>query len=296
MPVLFIVFNRPDLTERVWARIKRFQPRTLFIAGDGPRPDKPEDRSLCADVRAVCEDIDWECDVSFLWREENVGVEQGVKEAIDWCFNFVDKLVILEDDCLPSESFFLFCHDMLNRFEGVEEVMLISGFNAAGKWKNEHLDYFFAHTGGIWGWATWKSAWSHYKHDMPGLEEQVASKFFRRTLGKHLGRVRERQFLDVKEGRVSTWDYQWAHSRHLAGGIAVVPSVSLIQNIGFSESATHTKKDPNHGQISAQDLSFPLRSNPNHSPDSQYDRIFFPSRRRKLWRKISANVTRLSKR
>lgn len=286
LPILFVVFNRPEETRRVWERIKRFQPRTLFVAGDGPRANSLEDQLLCAEVRALCEDVDWECDVKFLWREENIGVEWGVKEAIDWCFQYVDRLAILEDDCLPSSSFFMFCDDMLTRFETDENVMLVSGFNAAGSWKHKQFDYFFAHTGGIWGWATWRRAWDHYSHDMPGLEMQIASRFFRKTLGRHLGKVREQQFMDTKEGRVSTWGYRWAHARHVAGGVAVVPTVSLIENIGFSETATHTKKDPNYGRISAQELTFPLRPSPRNLPDMRYDRIFFPSRTRRLTRKL----------
>lgn len=292
LPVLFVVFNRPEETRRVWERIKRFQPKTLFVAGDGPRSNNPRDRLLCAEVRALCEDVDWECDAKFSWREKNVGAEWGVKEAIDWSFQHVDRLAILEDDCLPSDSFFMFCDDMLTRFETAENVMLVSGFNAAGRWKHEQLDYFFAHTGGIWGWATWKRAWSHYRHDMPGLEEQLASGFFRKTLGSHLGKVRERQFMDAIEGRVSTWAYRWAHSRHVGGGIAVVPTVSLIENIGFSESATHTQKDPNYGRVSAQEITFPLRPSPEKLIEKGYDRIFFPSRARMLWRKLYFSATR----
>ena len=36
-PVLFLIFNRPDTTERVFEEIRKAQPPRLYIAADGPR-------------------------------------------------------------------------------------------------------------------------------------------------------------------------------------------------------------------------------------------------------------------
>ena len=39
-PVALLMFNRPDLTERVFEEIARARPRTLLVIADGPRRDK----------------------------------------------------------------------------------------------------------------------------------------------------------------------------------------------------------------------------------------------------------------
>ncbi len=39
-PILFLVFNRPDLTSRTFASIRSLAPERLFIAADGPRQDR----------------------------------------------------------------------------------------------------------------------------------------------------------------------------------------------------------------------------------------------------------------
>lgn len=106
-PVLFIVFNRVQTTQQVFDRIKQVQPKYLFVAADGPRPDKPDDIQKCADTRKIIEQIDWDCELKTLFREENRGCGYGPAEAITWFFEHVEYGIILEDDCLPSLSFFL---------------------------------------------------------------------------------------------------------------------------------------------------------------------------------------------
>src|SRR5688500_9438765 len=109
-PVLLLIFNRPDLTSRVVERLRQVSPRRLFIAADGPRPDRDGDMELCEAARALVDDaIDWPCEVYRLYRRANLGCKAAVTEAIDWFFETVDEGIILEDDCLPDITFFPFC-------------------------------------------------------------------------------------------------------------------------------------------------------------------------------------------
>ena len=50
-PVLLLVFNRPDLAERVLNKIKEVRPAKLFIAADGPRVEKTGEEK----EKGVCE-------------------------------------------------------------------------------------------------------------------------------------------------------------------------------------------------------------------------------------------------
>jgi len=40
---------------------------------------------------------------------------------------------------------------------------------------------------------------------------------------------------------IDTWDYQWTFTMWFNGGLAVLPNVNMVSNIGFCEDATHTK-------------------------------------------------------
>jgi len=150
-PVLFLIFNRPDTTQKVFDAIREAKPAKLFVAADGARANKPDDELKCSASRKIIEMIDWECDLQLLYRDENYGCRIAISSAIDWFFENVDEGIILEDDCLPSKSFFWFCQELLEKFRDDERVMQING--------NYYLDgliefkesYYFSALNACWG-------------------------------------------------------------------------------------------------------------------------------------------------
>lgn len=272
--VLFLVFNRPDTTARVFEEIRKAKPRSLYVASDGARDNRAEESILVDEVRRIATEVDWPCDVKTLFREKNLGCKDAVGEAITWFFQHEEQGIILEDDCLPSQSFFPFCQQMLEMYRGDERVFLISGYNRQQRWKPNEGDYFFSNFGGIWGWASWRRAWEYYDSEMSQLDELVKTNFFTKLLGKKLGPLRESELVSAKKridaGEISTWDYPWAYSRHLQGGLACVPSVSMISNIGFGPGATHTKTHRSD-MVQALNFQLPAKANPHMVADAKYD-------------------------
>jgi hypothetical protein len=122
-PVVFLVFNRPDLTERVFSRIAEAKPKTLLLIADGPRNAK--EAVLCDQVRKIVNRIDWECKVLRNFSDVNLGCKHRVASGLDWVFSQVDEAIILEDDCLPSHSFFYFSQTLLERFRDDDRVFMI---------------------------------------------------------------------------------------------------------------------------------------------------------------------------
>lgn len=107
-PVLLVIFNRPDTTEKVFAAIRSAKPKKLYISADGPRAGNKDDIINCAATREIVKIVDWDCDVQYRFLEHNLGCGPGPSTAISWAFEREDRLIILEDDCVPSKSFFDF--------------------------------------------------------------------------------------------------------------------------------------------------------------------------------------------
>lgn len=248
-PILFLIFNRPDVTVRVFAEIRVAQPKQLFIAADGPRVGKEGEAELCDETRKlVMEQIDWECDVKTLFREDNLGCRRAVSGAISWFFDNVEEGIVLEDDCLPDPSFFSYCSELLERYRNDERVMMISGDNFQRGQKRGVASYYFSKIPHIWGWASWKRAWQHYTVDMGDYEEfksqgQIADVF--NTVGEQQFWLTN--FSMVAEQNMDTWDFQWVYAIMRNSGLCIAPNVNLVSNIGFGDSATRTTngKDPN---------------------------------------------------
>ena len=132
-PVLFLIFNRPDTTEKVFKQIKIAKPKKLYVVADGPRKNNAEDEKNCILTRKLINNIDWDCDLKKLYRDENLGCKNSVSSAITWFFENEEMGIILEDDCYPDESFFEFCQILLKRYESENQVMMIAGTNYLDK-------------------------------------------------------------------------------------------------------------------------------------------------------------------
>lgn len=240
-PILFIVFNRPDVTLRVFKEIKKQKPKHLFVAADGPRPGIEDDIDKCIKVREiVLKEIDWECEVKTLFRNENLGCGKAVSEAIDWFFQNVEKGIILEDDCLPNKSFFYFCENLLDHYKENDEIFAISGVNFQDKTIGK-ASYFFSKYLYVWGWATWRRAWENYDFYLSGLEnfkkeEKIKGIDKRENFRKYWYSI----FKRVSNREIDTWDYQLVFSSWNSNGLTIVPNKNLVSNIGFGKEATHT--------------------------------------------------------
>ncbi len=234
-PILFLIFNRPDATQVVFNQIKKIKPKKFFIAADGPRNGVVNDKIQCALTRKIVDQIDWDCDLKLLFREENLGCGIGVSSAISWFFEHVDRGIILEDDCVPDLSFFDYCSHFLDTYENDERVMMISGTNYLfNRVKNKH-NYFFSQYYSIWGWATWKRSWDLYDFNLEDWEKNrdTRIKFLKKKYKKReLVNFWIHNFDEVTKNNLDTWDYQWCYNCIFNNGLSLVPINNLVSNIG----------------------------------------------------------------
>jgi hypothetical protein len=243
-PVLLIAFRRPELVLQVLDALREVAPSRLYVAVDGPRHQHREDAHLVQRVWDVVEAaVDWPCDVAQRARTVNLGCRYGVIDAIDWFFSMEEEGIILEDDIVPTPEFFDYCSLLLDRYRDDERVMGISGDNCGEVKLSGPWSYGFVRHPDIWGWATWRRAWMHYDRDMEMWKSTrstplVDSVFTEVAEKRHFTQLFDRISDD---GVPDTWDYQWAATTYLRGGLTTIPARSLVQNIGFGQDATHTK-------------------------------------------------------
>lgn len=241
--VLFLVFNRPVTTEQVFKAIRQARPPRLYVAADGPREGRDGEAELVARVREIATDVDWACEVKTLFREKNLGCKYAVSGAITWFFEQEEQGIILEDDCLPSQSFFWFCEELLNFYSKDSRVGQISGFNFANQWQKNNADYFFATGGSIWGWATWRRVAENFNsfYKEPSKPLLLAISGF--TDDPIVSRRFYEKMIEVHSGRLDTWDYNWSAMLQANSQMSIVPKKNMVINIGFGQDATHTISD-----------------------------------------------------
>ncbi|MCX6295889.1 MAG: nucleotide-diphospho-sugar transferase, partial [Bacteroidetes bacterium] len=241
-PVLFLIFNRPDVTELVFDAIKKVKPKKLFIAADGPRAHKDGEKEKCEETRKLVLDrIDWDCEVKTLFREKNLGCKYAVSGAISWFFENVEEGIILEDDCVPDSSFFYYCGELLKKYKDEPSVMHIGGNYYNSNRANKSDSYYFSSYIEIWGWATWRRAWKLYDPEMSIFPKLKQTPYLQNIFKTE----QEKEFWtscfnSSFESKIDTWDYQWVFCIYSNSGIAINPFTNLVANFGFRDDATHT--------------------------------------------------------
>jgi hypothetical protein len=273
-PILFLIFNRTETSRRVFERIRQVRPEKLYIAGDGPRANVPQDDKACEDTRQTIVDmIDWPCDLKTLFREKNLGCKKAVSSAISWFFEQESEGVILEDDCLPDPSFFPFCAELLEKYRHEPQIQMISGNNFLPE-KHGHTpakSYFFSRCVLIWGWATWRRAWQHYDPEMETWPELKASKNPANLPSRRLSRYWEKQFEISHRGQGTTWDVQWVFACWKQAGCCILPQQNMVENIG--EVGVHMKPYDPCINLPANAVHFPLLHPDTHETSPRIDRI-----------------------
>lgn len=262
--VLFLIFNRPDTTRRVFEAIRAARPARLYVAADGPRVGRPDDVRLCEEARKVAVEVDWPCQVKTLFRETNLGCKRGPSGGIDWLFENEEDGIILEDDVLPLESFFPFCEELLERYRHRSEIAMISGCNFVERYIQPTKSYMFIRYGHTWGWATWRRSWKDYDGEMQEwpLWKQTGALRLLSENGRRFEAYWRSVFDGVFSGEIdNAWDYAWQFACWRNSRLSIQPSVNLTENIGFRVDGTHTTSaPPDHVRESRPtEMTFPLR-------------------------------------
>jgi hypothetical protein len=259
-PVAVFVFNRPDLTKRLFDVLREVKPSVLFISADGPRADRPDDARLCAETLEVVKSVDWDCDVHWNVRDQNLGCGPAMSQGISWVFEHVDRAILLEDDCFPDLTFFRFCDELLERYKDDTRITQISGFNlAAPREIFGGASYSYASYPFVWGWATWRRAWANYDFRMSSWPEFRDAGMLD---GLHAGRahraIMRREWDWVHAGN-GTWDHQWQYTSISQHGLSIYPSTNLVSNLGFRADATQTTVEGGaFAEVPTQPAEFPL--------------------------------------
>lgn len=276
-PVALFLFNRPDPTARVFARVAEMRPRRLFLIADGPRNVAERDR--CDAARQVVSRIDWDCEVRRNFSDANLGCRDRMSSGIDWVFCQVEEAILLEDDCLPHPSFFPFCGELLARYRDDERIMMISGDNFQRGRRRTPFSYYFSRIPHVWGWASWRRAWRSYDVTMSNWPRFRDTGWLESTLrDAAAAKAYRRLFDDTHAGKIDTWDYQLTFAAWQNNCFSVLPDVNLVTNLGFGPDATHTKApDSPDAALPVEPVEFPLRHPTHVEPCIEADEFTFES-------------------
>ena len=256
VPVLLIIFNRPDVTAEIMATLRKVRPRRLFIAADAPRLNFETDAELCRRTREIASNPDRECEVITLFQKENLGVGRGQNAALSWFFEQVEEGIILEDDCLPSRSFFEFCAYFLDKYRDHSKVATVGGNFFLPHLLRLQQPYYFSKYFQVWGWATWRLNLQQYRFDLSFLPEAEWDRVCQENSATQV-EAKYWQYVvrALAKGTIDAWDFQLNLICWKEKLLHIAPGRNLVKNVGFRADASHTVLESPMGRLFAEETN-----------------------------------------
>ncbi len=285
-PIVLFTFNRLEQTKQVFEKIREFRPKTLYLVSDAARKDRANEHQLVLEVRKYLEShVDWDCDVKKIYADENMGCAKRISSALDQVFEKEESAIMLEDDCVPNDSFFEFCQHLLRRYRDNDQVLSICGSTVIDYSPSLDKDYYFTKRFGCCGWATWKRAWALFDYNMSNFDKERKNPIFRQALfNRRAYWNMMAQFEALAKGEKKfSWAYIFYYCAILNGGYHIYPKYNLIKNIGFIEESTHTPVKRDYYVVKTEELSFPLKDREKIEWEKEYDAKSFKLTQRHGW-------------
>lgn len=236
-PVILMTYNRPQHTAQVLDSLRKHNIKNLFIYSDAPKSEK--DVEGVNQTRNLISKIDWTVP-TVVYQSHNQGLAKSIVSAVNKVFETFDRLILLEDDCVPQEYFFQFMHDCLNKYENNRQIFGISGYSvdiSEELLKNYHYDIYFVPRIGSWGWATWKDRWQKRIEDLGLLKQLLEANGIDINQGGTDVQVMLQNMLSGKLKDV--WTLPWLLTVYLHKGVYIYPTKSHIKNIGMDGTGVH---------------------------------------------------------
>ena len=243
-PIILFVYNRSWHTEQTLRALMANElaaKSELYIYADGPKPNATEEQlQKIHEVRQLIRQEQWCGKVHIVESEKNKGLADSIIGGVTEIVNKHGKIIVLEDDIVPTAGFLRYMNDALAIYEKDEQVMQVSGYIYPYANVPKIPTTYFLRIMACWGWGTWKRAWKHYEHDV----DIHLSHFNTPQLQKKFdveGHMKNYcQLVYNKEGVYYTWAVRWYASWLYHGGFSLFPSQSLVYNVGFDDSGEHS--------------------------------------------------------
>ena len=237
--VLILFFNRPNMLEKVFEQVKIARPSKLYLFQDGPRANRPDDIENLQKCREVVSNIDWECEVHTNYQEQNLGCDPSEYVSQKWMFETEEMGIVLEDDDVPSQSFFPFCKELLEKYKDDERINMICGMNNLETYDSPY-DYVFTSTETITGWASWKRVIDGWVDHVDFVKNDYYLQKYKDYYSDQFNtdKILKRYFKQNEEG-VAYYESILSSNCKLNSRLNIVPCKNLISNIGNEGESTH---------------------------------------------------------
>ena len=238
-PITLFVYNRLSHTRRTVEALQKNELANcsdLFIFADGAKSQ--ESISSVNDVRKYIKTIGGFKSVNIVERDENFGLANSIINGVTKLCNEFGKVIVVEDDLVTSPFFLRYMNEALDIYSNESGVASVHGY-----WytvDKKMPETFFLRGASCWGWGTWADAWSIFEENGQKLLDQLENQKLTTSFDLDGAMAYTQMLKDQIKGKNNSWAIRWHASTFLANKLQLSPGRSLVRNIGFDGSGTHS--------------------------------------------------------
>lgn len=250
-PIVLFVYNRPWHTQKTVEALQKndlASESDLYIFADGPKKDATEEqKEKIRQVREYIHNISGFKSITICEKDSNNGLANSVITGVTEIINKFGKVIVVEDDIVTSRYFLKVMNEALDFFEKDEKIFSVSGYNYPTKTMKIPNSYknniYLSYRHGSWGWGTWKNRWESVDWEVVDFKEFCENIELQKTFNRG-GADMSGMLKAQMEGKIDSWAIRFDYSLFKNNCFCVRPIKSLVINIGFDNSGTHTGENP----------------------------------------------------
>jgi len=235
--VCLFAYNRPSHLRRVLIALENYKIKKVYIFLDGPKnfKDKILQKEILIDILFKKNLI-----IKLIKKKKNLGLCKSIKTGLDYISKKYDKIIIIEDDCIPRKEFFSFINSNFKLNFKSDEVASICGYQCPNIHNKKSkriitllLNFFIP-----WGWAISSENWIDYRKNF---------KFKKKTnilLKKKIPEILLK-LIKINRKNKNIWSVDFMLYNFLKKKKYLYPSKSLVKNIGFDGTGVNSKISDN---------------------------------------------------
>lgn len=281
IPVRVNIWIRPECQRKQFEVLKQARPSIIFLQSDGGRNEK-EWEAIYENRKIFETEVDWECEIHKIYEETNQGLYTMGAKVSKYIWERVDRCIFLEDDYVPSVTFFQYCAELLEKYKDDLRVSCICGMNHLGVYEDATSDYFFSRQGSIWGVGQWKRSIEMRDKELSYGKDPYVMKLLKQRTGKNpIFRKKIEGYAKDKlyDGHIAGGEFHIEFAMYGHNQVQIVPKKNMISNIGCTENGAHAtawemlpRGIRQVFNMKTYEMEFPMKHPDYVIPDVEYEK------------------------
>ena len=243
-PIVLFSYNRPMHLQKVLNALEsspNISKHNILFFNDGPKNNY--DKNKIEIIKKIINEKKKKKILRFVkisYKKKNVGLAKNIISSLNEVFIKNKAAIVIEDDIIVNFNAIKFINFYLNKLRTKKEIGSVSGYSYLNKFdKLKNIKCYLSKRHSSWAWGTWDTVWNKINWN------NLSNIYLCRNLSKssafsQLGKDMNLLLWAQSQKYINSWATRFNYFCYLNNLKSFQPRYSLVENIGFDGSGTHS--------------------------------------------------------